>query len=189
MHFNKMSILFNPYRRTAGFQALIIGISVVFWGGFIGYYTNTRFFGIFNIQTGIIQNKWINIIEPVVNILIISIWFIVICKIFSKKSFRSIDILGTQFFAFLPMLPISFLGCITSFEKVQIVKGIIATDINGYDIFIISISLLLVFLLILWSGTLMYVGLKISTNMSHKKTIPVFISGIIIIQIISSFLF
>lgn len=178
--------LLFPYERIAGAKALIIGVTIVFATGMIGYYTNTRFDGILNVHSGIDQAKWLYPIEPLISILIMSLWLVLMCKIFSKKPFRIIDIIGTQYFAFFPMIPLVFLGSISAFDKLTLEAQQVMND-NAYsmnlttmDIGIIGLALIVVMLMVFWSGWLMYNALQVSANLKHKLAIPIFISGLII---------
>jgi hypothetical protein len=186
---------FYPFIQIAGFKALLIGASSVVGAGMIGYYTQTRFDGILNVHSGVEQAKWLYVLEPLTNILIVSLWFALACKLFSKKSFRLIDIIGTQYYSFIPMAPLAFLGIIKAFDRLMMeAQNVVqdnAYDMNlaGMDIFIISIVMLVTFFMVCWSGWLMYSGLKISANLKHKVAIPIFISGLIVGNLVPKLIF
>ena len=99
----KIEQLVNPFNRIAGFKALIIGLLGVFVASVIGYFSKTHFDGILNIHSGYQGSLILHLIEPIVSILIVSLWFLIGGWIFSPSKIRAIDVIGSQFFAFLPL--------------------------------------------------------------------------------------
>ena len=115
----KANFLLNPFERIAGLPALIWGLLAMVITGFIGYTSQTHFDGVLNVHGGYGGTLQIHLIEPLLNWAFISLWFLLWGIILSKSKIRTIDILGTQAFAFIPMFPTSFSGYFNFVEELS----------------------------------------------------------------------
>ncbi|MDA3892252.1 MAG: hypothetical protein PF517_11370 [Salinivirgaceae bacterium] len=191
----KSKLLLNPFEKIAGIQSLIFGIMAMLTAGIIGYFSNTHFDGVLNVHSGYVAPLVLHIIEPFTDWLFISLWFLIFGIIFSSSKVRAIDIFGTQAFAFIPLVPASFTG----FFKVISNLSAKLTGVNpeNLNIEMLPISELIAVIiigmfamaLVIWSAIWMYNGFKISSNLPHKKVIPIYVSGIILGMIIPKYLF
>jgi len=191
----KIEQLANPFERIAGFKALIIGLLGVFAAGTIGYYSKTHFDGILNIHSGLQGSLFLHLSEPIISILTISLWFLTGSWILSPSKIRAIDVIGTQFFAFLPLVPASLIGFSGSMERFNqqmmdyIQHPTQPISLSTGDSVVTGFLILIILVLTIWSGTLIFYACKISANLSNKKLIPLFISGIIIGMAIPKLIF
>lgn len=190
----KSNLLFNPFVKIAGLKSLFFGVLGMLFAGFIGYYSQTHFDGVLNIHSGYQGSRLMHLVWPFADVLFISIWFWLAAFIFSRSKFRIIDILGTQAFSFLPLVPATFLGFYKGTER-------LAESMKDFDpktfspellpvddlMGVIAIALVVLFLTAL-SGIWMYNGFKISANLSHKIVAPVFIVGVLTGMFIPKFI-
>ena len=86
--------LFDPFTYIAGGSALALGLAAILLASFVGSLTNTHF----DAPLGTF------LAEGLVDWLSISIVLLILGRIVSKTSFRSIDMLGTQAMARWPTL-------------------------------------------------------------------------------------
>lgn len=185
-----MKILFNPFEKIAGVKSLFIGITAVLLAGAIGYFSKTHFDGILNVHTGIQSPWYVHIIEPFFSVATIALWFLLFAKIFGKENIRTIDVIGTQFFAFIPLVPASFMGffnvtAVINAQLKQLITNPTGTiDIAPEQLFAFAILLIVVMLLMVWSAIWIYKGFKTSANLPNQIHIPVYISGIIVAMIV-----
>lgn len=179
-------LLLNPFAKIAGLPSLLLGIAGVLIAGYISYYSGTYFDGIFNahvVNNGSLIN---HLLWPFISVAIVALWFLIWALILRKSQWRAIDVVGTQFFAFIPMLPVSLLGFSPGLNHfTELIAGVTPENIQQLNFpgnLIVQVSIVLFFTLLftVWSAIYMYKGYKISTNMPHVKVVPVYISGIII---------
>ena len=190
----KSNLIFNPFTKIAGLQALAIGLAGMIVAGVIGFYSHTHFDGVLNIHSGLESTIFIHLLWPFVDVLFLGIWFSVFGLILSSSKVRLIDIFGTQAFAFLPLVPASLLGFSKSIERfTATLMGADPKNIQ-WDVFpiddllmVIAIGLVTVTLTV-WSGVWIYNGFKLSANLPHKKVIPVFIIGVLVGMFLPKFL-
>jgi hypothetical protein len=190
----KTRLLFNPFERIAGLPSLTIGMLGMLVAGYLGYLSKTNFDGLLNAHAGKQLAWYVHLLGPALSIATISVWFAVFALIFSKSKVRMVDIIGTQCFAFLPMVPVGAMGFFKVVEEFgnqmqQVVQN------PGQQLHI-SPSLLigflvvtvLVLLFVIWSAVWIYNGYKVASNLPNKFLIPVYISGLIFGMIIPKYI-
>ena len=175
------SLIFNPFKRIAGWEAFGIGLVIVALTTFTGNFAGIYFDGVIDMHFA--ENfdslkSWLMIPINIISISVI-MW---LAGITVSKNFRFIDILGTMTLSRAPFLLIAFASF---FVKVPDLSGIMQDPIVVFDSVSFIIILIFTFPIIIWSVTLMYNAYKISTGASGQKLSISFIFGLIIAEIIS----
>jgi len=175
------SLIFNPFKRIAGWEAFGIGLVIVVLTTFTGNFAGIYFDGVIDMHFA--ENfdslkSWLMIPVNIISISVI-MW---LAGITVSKNFRFIDILGTMTLSRAPFLLIALASF---FVKVPDLSGIMQDPFVIFDSISFIIILILTFPIIIWSVTLMYNAYKISTGASGQKLSISFIFGLIIAEIIS----
>ncbi|MGF7138675.1 hypothetical protein [Roseimarinus sediminis] len=176
----------NPFEKIAGAKSLFIGMAAVMVAGIMGYLSKTHFDGILNVHSGM-QSEWfVHIAEPMLSIAVIALWFLLFAIIFGKQNVRAIDVVGTQFFAFIPLVPASLLGFFEVTEVIsQALQQFVADPTGRLEVsdaqMVSFIGLMIIVLLLtVWSAVWIYNGFKVAANLPRPVHIPVYISGLIV---------
>lgn len=175
------SLIFNPFKRIAGWEAFGIGLVIVVLTTFTGNFAGIYFDGVIDMHFA--ENfdslkSWLMIPVNIISISVI-MW---LAGITVSKNFRFIDILGTMTLSRAPFLLIALASF---FVKVPDLSGIMQDPFVIFDSISFIIILIFTFPIIIWSVTLMYNAYKISTGASGQKLSISFIFGLIIAEIIS----
>ena len=175
------SLIFNPFKRIAGWEAFGIGLVIVVLTTFTGNFAGIYFDGVIDMhfaETFDSLKSWLMIPVNIISISVI-MW---LAGITVSKNFRFIDILGTMTLSRAPFLLIALASF---FVKVPDLSGIMQDPFVIFDSISFIIILILTFPIIIWSVTLMYNAYKISTGASGQKLSISFIFGLVIAEIIS----
>lgn len=185
MNQNKISTyLFRPFEKIAGWQAFFTGLIIVAVTGFTSKYAGVFFDGV--IDTHFTNDVTFTKSFTVLSIDIVSISVVMwLAGFFLSKNFRFIDILGTMTLARAPLLIIAIASLFVNFpaaEEVLKSPGIIITNIQFLILMILSLPV------IIWVIALTYNAFIISTNGKGTKATFIFITAIIISEILSKIL-
>lgn len=175
------SLIFNPFKRIAGWEAFGIGLVIVVLTTFTGNFAGIYFDGVIDMhfaETFDSLKSWLMIPVNIISISVI-MW---LAGITVSKNFRFIDILGTMTLSRAPFLLIALASF---FVKVPDLSGIMQDPFVIFDSISFIIILIFTFPIIIWSVTLMYNAYKISTGASGQKLSISFIFGLVIAEIIS----
>lgn len=175
------SLIFNPFKRIAGWEAFGIGLVIVVLTTFTGNFAGIYFDGVIDMhfaETFDSLKSWLMIPVNIISISVI-MW---LAGITVSKNFRFIDIFGTMTLSRAPFLLIALASF---FVKVPDLSGIMQDPFVIFDSISFIIILIFTFPIIIWSVTLMYNAYKISTGASGQKLSISFIFGLIIAEIIS----
>ena len=175
------SLIFNPFKRIAGWEAFGIGLVIAVLTTFTGNFAGIYFDGVIDMhfaETFDSLKSWLMIPVNIISISVI-MW---LAGITVSKNFRFIDILGTMTLSRAPFLLIALASF---FVKVPDLSGIMQDPFVIFDSISFIIVLTFTFPIIIWSITLMYNAYKISTGASGQKLSISFIFGLIIAEIIS----
>ena len=175
------SLIFNPFKRIAGWEAFGIGLVIAVLTTFTGNFAGIYFDGVIDMhfaETFDSLKSWLMIPVNIISISVI-MW---LAGITVSKNFRFIDILGTMTLSRAPFLLIAFASF---FVKVPDLSGIMQDPFVIFDSISFIIILIFTFPIIIWSVTLLYNAYKISSGASGQKLSISFIFGLIIAEIIS----
>jgi hypothetical protein len=186
-----VTLFFNPFVYIAGVEALLIGMAVILLAGYVGSLSHTHFDGVLDMHTGAHAHLAVFLLEGVADWLCLGLVLLVMGRIVSKTSFRTIDILGTQALARWPTILTSLLTLAPAFQRFGrfLVEHLIKRgDMTGFDIsdaVVFMVVVLLSLLLLCWTVALMYKSYSVSCNMKGEKAIGTFIAGLILAEIVS----
>ena len=175
------SLIFNPFKRIAGWDAFGVGLVIVVLTTFTGNFAGIYFDGVIDMHFA--ENfdnlkSWLMIPVNIISVSVI-MW---LAGITVSKNFRFIDILGTMTLSRAPFLLIALASF---FVKVPDLSGIMQDPFVIFDSISFIIILIFTFPIIIWSVTLLYNAYKISTGASGQKLSISFIFGLIIAEFIS----
>ncbi|MBI9067410.1 MAG: hypothetical protein JEZ09_08970 [Salinivirgaceae bacterium] len=181
----KLKYLINPFEKIAGIKALLFGLFAIILASIIGFKTNTHFDGVLSVHSGRETPYIIYFLEPLISWLYASTIFSIVGFIFSKSKIRLIDIFGTQAFAFIPLLPASFIGAfsvltdipekLSGLEHYEITQNMFTFS----ELFTLIFIAFFVMFFVVWSAIWMFHGFKLSTNLHNKYLIPFYILTIV----------
>src|SRR5947209_3540108 len=87
--------LFDPFTYVAGTKALIIGVAGIVLASFLGSLSNTHFDGVLDAHTAATANpSWSFFAEGIVDWICLAGSFLIVGRILSRTSFRTIDLAG-----------------------------------------------------------------------------------------------
>ncbi len=173
----KIKYLINPFEKTAGWQALIIGIVIMSLTAIIGKINHVAFDGALDAHVGATFSFFASFAMQAVDFLVLflSMWLVGIC--FSKTKVRAIDVAGTMSLARAPMLllvVICFLPLIPA---------------SLYDIPGALIITIISIILIIWMIALMYNAYSVSCHLKGSRATISFIGALLVAEIVSKLIF
>lgn len=183
--------LFNPFFYLAGGKALGIGLLVILAAGLLGAYSNTHFDGVLDTHTGAHVPLLLFVAEGIIDWLCMAVVLVGLGIICSRKSFRALDVFGTQALARWPTLLLGLLmmpDAIRRFGE-QILDW--ATHpgaklaINMSDAVVFAIVIIASIPLFFWMIFLMYKSFSVSCNLAGVKGVCTFAAGLIGAEILS----
>jgi len=186
------TLLFKPFERTAGIQALALGLTVLLAQSVLAYFLNAQFDGLLNLHFGEPHTLYTVGLQVLINWLSIALCFYLFALIFKAKNLRLIDVFGTSALAFAPLIVGPLLNGQGYFSKIS--KAIAekpfaaANTIAENNPVFFALSSVLLLLLIVWHVALLYNAFKISTNLKKSKLISGFILSLLFASIISTIL-
>lgn len=181
---NNWTLIYNPFTRIAGWQALWIGLCFALLTTILGTYSNVAFDGAIDAHFVEQINLRTSLIFLGINILSATLAMYGIAVIIAKNV-RFIDIFGTTTFARIPYLLFSLTGfLITPTSPQTFVED--PTTIFAQPGFLFGIIISLP--IIIWFISLMFNAFKVSTGAKGTKLIVGFIIGLVLSEIISKIL-
>ena len=176
-------LLWNPFTRIAGWQAMIFGWIFMAIAATVGAYNNVAFDGALDIHLYSLP-IWLNII------FIFSDWnivFIVMAlgSLLMKKQYRFVDLAGTLAFARSPFIIAGILGFIATpltLEQLESAQGVL--PFSGGTVIFMFIAIACV----AWNIALTYNALKLSCDIKGKNLTLLIILGLLVAEVITTFL-
>jgi len=167
-------LLFHPFRRIAGYSALLIGLVFMAAAALVAYCNGCHFDGALDIHTGLTNPLWSYFFEALVAWLPLVLIFFITAKLFSRSRIRFIDIAGTMAMSRWPMLPAALFCFLPMPLPGQ--NGNIAAGIIGV-LGLLACSI--------WMVALMYQAYTVSAHLSGKKAIWSFVCALILSEFIT----
>ena len=179
---NDWKLLWNPFSRIAGWQAFAIGLVICVITTAVGKYANLAFDGAIDAHGG---GDAFTMTQAflLAGISLLSVVVVMYLLAFAlTRQFRFIDILGTMTFARFPFFIMAIAAFYTKFPSTD--------EIINNPLSIMSNISLIIFGIIsipvgIWVIALMYNAFKVSTGAKGPKLIAIFITGLILAEIIS----
>ncbi len=189
------NLIFDPFGILSLKQSLYYGIAIIFISGLLNSISNTHFDGILDIHTGKPAPLLIFILEGFINLIVVSVVFFTLIKISLTTHVSFFEIFSQQSFARWPFILISFLSLSQFYQDIirliyqkyiELDKSVIISS-NDFNLFLII--LLIMMIISIWSLILMYNSFRRACDKGGIKVILLFITGIIISEILSKFIF
>ena len=189
------NLIFDPSSILSLKQSLTYGIAIIFISGMINSISNTHFDGILDSHTGKPAPLLVFILEGFINLIVISVVFFTLIKISLTTHVSFLEIFSQQSFARWPFILISFLSLNQFYQDIinliyqkyiELDKSVILST-NDFNLFIVIIFFMMI--IIIWSLILMYNSFRRVCDKGGLKVILLFITGIIISEILSKFVF
>lgn len=186
-----LKFILNPFDYFSPNHTLIIGLSIIFTAGIINSFANTHFDGIFDIHTGGSSAFIVFILEGYINLIIITGALFILGKLFTKQNVDIFKFLGQQSLARWPFMTASIITISKSYQRFSSIKSI--REIKEFGIFsfnsldntIVSLSIIFIFIILLWVVILMYKSFKQEFKICGTKGVLIFIFGSVIAEILS----
>jgi hypothetical protein len=184
-------LLFNPFVYIAGAQALFLGWAAILAAGLLGAMRHTHFDGVLDVHSGATVPLWVFLSEGMIDWLCLAGVLLIIGRIASKTSFRSIDVLGTQALARWPTLFVSLVTLPSGFQRFgnYLVERLqnpgAKPEFNTTDAAVFCAAVLAIIVITCWVVVLMYKAYSVSCNLTGGKAIGTFIGGLILSEIVS----
>jgi hypothetical protein len=182
---NKWNIIWNPFTRIAGWQAFFLGTALVFLSAIIGKFANLNFDGavdahFYEGQLTLSHVLCVSLIDVLSVFVVMTIGAFIL-----TKNFRIIDILGTITLARAPFILLAIFGLFVTQPNLK--------EIIENPMIILSYKMFMIFGLfslpvLVWYIALLYNAFKVSTGATGGKMIAIFISALLIAEIISKVL-
>lgn len=193
--FSKMqsSLLLNPFRKIAGFKALVIGIIILFTMSYVGVMAKVYFLGPLSVINATVvakQTMGIGFLllayQNIVSWLVLALLFVIAAKALQNKKLRIIDFLGTVSLARFPLLLLTTFISMTRIVNpaildIDMTKGV-PLHYSSIGQYIFS---LMVMVLVVWQIITYFYALKESSGLVGKKLWLGFIVPIIVSEFIA----
>lgn len=188
---NNLKLLYNPFERIAGWQAFGIGLVFVFASVAIAFSFDTVFRGVFNLSPLGDGNILTAILSQSIALLITYVVFYVSGCLFAK-GVRLQDIVGVFTLARFPFIFMSFSGYFLTAKSQQEILDMLSQQaqdgtsnaIAGEIMTMIIISLVML-CIIVWYVALLWNAFKVSTGITHKYRVLIFILALIIADVLA----
>lgn len=188
---NKFKLLYNPFERIAGWQAFGIGLVFVIASIAIAYSFGTAFRGVFNLGLLVDGSIVSAVLSQSIALLFTYVVFYTSGSMFAK-GVRLQDIIGTFTLARFPFIFMSFSGCFLTARSQQEILQMLSeraqdgtiNAIGGEILTMIWMSLVML-CIIVWYIALLWNAFKVSTGITHKYRVLIFIIALIIADILA----
>ncbi|MBE9566177.1 MAG: hypothetical protein IMF16_05475 [Proteobacteria bacterium] len=183
--------LFDPFTYLAGGSALALGLAAILLASFVGSLTSTHFDGVLDIHTGRAAPLGTFLAEGLVDWLSISIVLLILGRIVSKTSFRSIDMLGTQAMARWPTLIAAIATLAPPYQRyvAQLSWKLLGVGeqvpLHSTDPVFFGVIAIVSILVMIWMVMLMYRAYTVCCNISGARAPVTFIIGLIVSEVVS----
>ena len=187
------SWVYNPFQKIAGWKAFAIGMVILTFATVIGYFGNTVFYGI-SIKSvlSITWYKAFSLQATGLAAIVIVMW---ITAILFAKHVRFQDILGTVTLAKYPLVLAAILFLVLSnwlndFNNAMLSSANVQelleifNKLSFADYVIIILLVMVSFLILIWTITLLFNAFRVSTNLKGSKCALLFIAIMLISEII-----
>jgi len=183
--------LFDPFPYIAGGGSLALGLAAILLAGFVGSLANTHFDGVLDIHTGRAAPLGTFLAEGLIDWLSISIVLLILGRILSRTSFRSIDMLGTQAMARWPTLIAAIAALAPPYQRyvAQLTWKLLGVGeqvpLHSTDPVFFGVIAMVSILVIIWTVVLMYRAYTICCNVAGARAAVTFVIGLIVSEVVS----
>lgn len=173
--------LFNPFKRIAGIEAFIIGLTIAAVAAVIGSFSGVVFDGIIDVHFDKQLTLSKSLICSGIDIVIL-VLFMYLAGLIVAKGFRFVDMLGTMTLSRAPFILLAIAGFIASPPDLQEIyrNPFIILESKGF-----VVMMLLTIPVIFWVIILMYRAFTITTGVNNTKSLLAFIGAFFLAELIS----
>ncbi|MDP4274623.1 MAG: hypothetical protein Q8907_10125 [Bacteroidota bacterium] len=175
-------LMFNPFIKIAGWEALGLGLAINIIAAFIGVYSRTVFDGAFDVHL-VAGTNFISSFAYLGIGLLSLIFTLTIMAFVISRNFRIVDVVGTILLARAPLILVSLAGFLTHAPDAKVIMA------NPAVLFT-SVSFIVVMILIvpvaLWSIALQYNAIKVSCGVKGSKLIAGCIIALFAAEVLST---
>jgi hypothetical protein len=185
--------LFNPFRYVAGGTALGTGLLIIIGTSLIGSFGRTHFDGVLDVHAGTAAPLWVFISEGLIDWLTLSLALTFLAVIIPPRSFRIIDVFGTQALARWPMLLTALATLPPGFARYneQLIRNAESGNPTlppfSADAAFYAFGILIMILAIIWMVAMMYQGFSVSCHVKGATGVIAFIVGLLAAEILSKY--
>lgn len=189
-----MKMLFNPFERYAGLQALTAGAVIALLAALGASLFQTRFDGVLDAHyiTGDVEFVTA-LIDQLINISCAFVAFYLLAVILGVRGLRPVDMLGTLMLARAPyaLMPLANIGGYMSAQGEAVLKSVESDPLNPDlgPIFAMLPVILVSLVLVIWMIALLFNAWKVCTNFKGARLIGGFITALILAEALSKVLF
>lgn len=191
-------ILFHPFHRIAGVQALGLGLVTVIVAGLLGAGQGLHCDGVLDLHVGRSAPWWLFVTEGLIDWLCLALVLLAAGRLVSRSAFRSIDLIGTQALARWPMLGVA-LACLTpgfhrfNEELLKALTGLKPGEIpslptDSPDVFVFACVTLVMLLGTVWMVALMWKSFSLCCNVRGGRAVTAFVLGLLAAEVLSKLL-
>ena len=191
---NKWKWVYNPFEFVAGWKAFGIGVVILCITTIVGYFGSMVFYGVsakvvpFITWSRAFSLQFLGLAVTVIVMYLVALIF--------AKHVRFQDILGTVTLSKYPFLLMALLNLLIGKKMVEFgkeMKGMNVSELMNIKFSFTDLIPLLIFsffaiILLVWLITLLFNAFRVSTNLKGIKCAVLFISIILVSEIITSVL-
>ncbi len=165
-----IELLYNPFERVAGWKALLFGSLGILLASVLAALSGTHFTGMFSAIYTISTGWHVPFFELMLIWVPLTFFCALYCQFFGSLYYRLIDVIGTIAFSMIPYVLIGAGGFLRMLPIGDQMKFILA--------------LILIFLSLTWSLSLIYHALKVSGNLKQRRLWVGFLACSLLSQVI-----
>ena len=181
----KVRLIFNPFERIAGWQALLAGWGLMLLTAGLATVSDLRFDGVLDAHFFPGTEWWQPFTDHAVNWITLTVVFSLAALLFGRSRFRLVDVAGTMALARAPLLLASLAGLpgVVSAFFIETPR-IDSTAILAMPAFWLTILLaLLMIWAAVWSAILIYNAWSISANVRGTRAGVVYAFALLVAEI------
>ncbi|MDR2917080.1 MAG: hypothetical protein LBV74_19990 [Tannerella sp.] len=182
-----LSLIINPFKKIAGFQALSWGFAGLIISTILSMATGYHYHNLLHYGPAPNSAWWCFAAEHLIVWLVPAILFYCSAICFSKSKVRIIDVFGTMLFAQIPFIFMNLFAFIPAVQKlINMDMNIPVEQIAKQPEFIIGSMIILVSCIFLIMTLIwMFQALRVSCNLKGSRLVVTYIVGIITSNILS----
>lgn len=187
-----MKMLFNPFERYAGLQALTAGAVIALLAALGASLFQTRFDGVLDAHYISGEVDFVTALsDQLINPACAFVTFYLLAVILGARGLRPVDMLGTLMLARAPyvFMPLANIGGYMSAQGEAVMKSVESDPLNpdlGPILAMLPVILVSLVLMI-WMIALIFNAWKVCTNFKSARLIGGFIAALILAEALSKF--
>ena len=165
-----LGLLFNPFERITGRQALAWGLFSIVVSTVLGYFSGWHYHGMLHFGPAPCGQLWCHAVERMAVWLLPAAVFYVGGRVLSGKSVKALDVFGKVAFAQVPLVVIVALGFLPDMQRLKGVDPANISEVITQSWFAWAMVLsLFLLVIVVWVVVLMFNALKVSCRLSGVR--------------------